>query len=83
MNLFEPKDFDTDETLPESKLGWPQEYMAHRANAKFNEWLEKQPVVWKIENANAWGEDRNDWQSGKLTHKARLVAIEEIKCGKK
>lgn len=59
----------------------------NQANRIFNEWLEKQPVVWKSDERNEmtggqWFEEKDKWWKDEMySNKARLVAIEEIKNG--
>lgn len=34
--------------------------------------------VWRVECANAWGENKEDWRSSTLTHTALLICEEKI-----
>lgn len=80
MELFKAEDFyfTVNDALGSGDL---KSVAANQANAKFNEWLEKQPEIFgQVEDEiphciwmtrPAAGTD--------VTHKARLVAIEEIK----
>lgn len=52
--------------------------IANKANAILREELSKAKMVWKIQSANAWGENESDWRSDKLTHTALLVDVKEI-----
>jgi hypothetical protein len=52
--------------------------IADVANAKLRQWIAEAPTVYRIYGTAAWAEHPRDWESGKLTHQAKLVAIEEI-----
>ena len=70
--IFKPTDF-SDCYKWNDNFGSPVDAIAHQANKLFNEWLDKQPVVYGYDEVG-WGDERLDND----THRARLVCIEPI-----
>lgn len=55
------------------------EDIANIANDILEKWLSEAKVVYGLVTPNVWCEDKDDFKSSMLTHRALLINIEEIK----
>lgn len=87
MTLFKPEDFQlTEIELCNSGLSTSQLY-ANRGNARFNEWLDGLPKIWKSRVGSYWTTQKRGFQPSKSKYlmgrmvggqSARICCIEPI-----
>lgn len=77
--IFKPEDFRSgDYSEIEDGVHIVRDFVAtERAQAKFDKWLDEQPVVYSHQTGHNW--HTREYAAQSATHQARLVCIEEIK----
>lgn len=75
QEFFKPEDFNTANEGEFKHLGWPQHYMAAKANKLLCEALKEAPEVYASQPLEVW----MFRASAAPTHSARLIDMREIK----